>query len=62
MKNIIDKIWDAHVVCQKKRHPAVFAIDLILLHEVTSAQAFQMLEERNYSVFDTGRCLATLDS
>ena len=42
-ENIIEKIWDAHVV-PESGHPAVFAIDLMLLHEVTSAQAFDDLE------------------
>lgn len=60
-RSIIEKIWDAHVVTQTQGHPAVFAIDLLLLHEVTSAQAFDMLRERNIPAFDTSRCLATLD-
>jgi homoaconitase/3-isopropylmalate dehydratase large subunit len=41
----VQKIWDEHVVTQLENHPAVFFIDLMLIHEVTSAQAFQMLEE-----------------
>ena len=60
-KNIVEKIWDAHVVKQNPDHPTILAIDLILLHEVTSAQAFKTLEEKNLSVFDTSRCLATVD-
>lgn len=60
-QNIIDKIWQQHVVTEKPGHPAVFAIDLMLIHEVTSAQAFQMLEEKGLLVFDRGRLLATLD-
>lgn len=60
-QNIIEKIWDSHVVSQKDGHPAVFAIDLILLHEVTSVQAFRMLEEKGLEPFDRGRCLATID-
>ena len=31
-RNIIEKIWDAHVVSQQEGHPAVFAIDLMLIH------------------------------
>lgn len=61
MKNIIEKIWDAHVVEQKPGHPALFSIDFILLHEVTSAQAFQTLKERNLKVLDPKRFLATID-
>jgi 3-isopropylmalate/(R)-2-methylmalate dehydratase large subunit len=60
-RNIIDKIWDAHVVHEKQGHPTIFAIDLILLHEVTSAQAFRTLKEKGLSVFDTSRCVATVD-
>src|SRR3989338_8794858 len=60
-KNIIEKIWDVHVVKQLPGHPAVFAIDFGLLHEVTSAQAFQTLEERNIPVHDAKKFLATID-
>lgn len=60
-KNILDKIWDAHAIVTVEGHPAVFAIDLILLHEVTSAQAFDTLREKNLPVFDARRCIATVD-
>lgn len=60
-KNIVQKIWDAHVVKQLEGHPCVFAIDLMLLHEVTSAQAFQLIEERKIKVFDPSRLMATID-
>lgn len=60
-KNIIEKIWDAHVVHQSPGHPAIFAIDLTLLHEVTSAQAFKTLQERGLKVHRPKQCLATLD-
>jgi 3-isopropylmalate/(R)-2-methylmalate dehydratase large subunit len=61
VRNIIDKIWESHVVKQLDGHPAVFAIDLMMLHEVTSAQAFQQIEERKLKVFDPGRLMATID-
>lgn len=60
-KNIIEKIWDSHVVKWNSGHPAIFAIDFTLLHEVTSAQAFQALEERGLKVRYPERCLATID-
>ncbi len=60
-RNIIEKIWDEHVACKLSGHPEVLAIDLMLVHEVTSAQAFDVLRERKLAVFDTGRCVATLD-
>lgn len=46
---------------QKEGHPAVFAIDLQLLHEVTSAQAFAVLKKNNWPVWNKGRFLATVD-
>ncbi len=60
-RNIIEKIWDAHLVAQRENHPAVLAIDFMLLHEVTSPQAFELLRQRNLKPFDTTRLLATLD-
>ncbi|RMG40267.1 MAG: 3-isopropylmalate dehydratase large subunit [Candidatus Dadabacteria bacterium] len=60
-RNIIEKIWERHVIAEQEGHPAVLGIDLLLLHEVTSAQAFQMLEERNLTPFAPDMCVATLD-
>ncbi len=60
-RNIVEKIWDSHVVKKLEGHPAVFAVDLMLLHEVTSAQAFQTIEQKNLPVFDPKRLLATID-
>ena len=60
-QNIIDKIWQSHVVTQQRDHPAVFAIDFALLHEVTSAQAFTTLKNRSLALYDPSRFLATID-
>ena len=60
-KSIFEKIWQSHVVKQIEGHPAVFAIDLMLIHEVTSAQAFKTLEEKDLPVFDSSKLLATID-
>ena len=60
-RSLVEKIFDAHIVHQAEGHPSVFAIDFMLLHEVTSAQAFTMLRERGLPVFDPAACLATLD-
>ncbi len=60
-KNIVDKIWESHVVSQKEGHPSIFAVDLMLLHEVTSAQAFQTIESRNLAIRNPERLLATID-
>ncbi len=61
MKTIIEKIWDSHVVEHKEGFPDILAIDLQLVHEVTSPQAFQVLKERNLSVYAPQRTLATVD-
>lgn len=60
-RNIVEKIWDSHVVEQLDGHPAVFAIDLMLLHEVTSAQAFQEIEARGLKIAEPQRLVATID-
>jgi 3-isopropylmalate/(R)-2-methylmalate dehydratase large subunit len=59
--NIIDKIWHKHIVTSQTGFPDVFYIDRILLHEVTSAQAFAELEARNIQVRHKENILATID-
>jgi len=61
MKTIIEKIWDNHVVECKNGFPDILAIDLQLVHEVTSPQAFRVLKERNLPFFPPQRTLATVD-
>ena len=61
MKTIIEKIWDSHVVEHKIGFPDILSIDLQLVHEVTSPQAFQLLKERRRTVFAPFRTLATVD-
>jgi len=39
-KTLYDKIWDAHVVAQDPNGETILYIDLHLIHEVTSPQAF----------------------
>ncbi|MCH9633464.1 MAG: 3-isopropylmalate dehydratase large subunit [Chlamydiae bacterium] len=60
-QNIIEKIWNTHVVERRKGFPDILAIDLHLVHEVTSPQAFQMLREKKLPVFSTKQTLATID-
>lgn len=60
-KNLIEKIWERHVVKQHEGHPVIFAIDFTLLHEVTSAQAFQTLREKGLTLRHPGKYLATID-
>lgn len=60
-RNIVEKIWDAHVVVEKEGHPCVFAVDLMLLHEVTSAQAFATMKEKGIKIKEPARLMATID-
>ena len=60
-QNIIQKIWQKHTVAQKQGHPTIFGIDLQLVHEVTSPQAFSMLQNRNLPVKYPNKHIATLD-
>jgi 3-isopropylmalate/(R)-2-methylmalate dehydratase large subunit len=58
---LFDKIWDAHLVAQEAGSPAVLYIDLHLVHEVTSPQAFTGLREKGLVVRRTERTVATMD-
>ena len=60
-QNIIDKIWDAHVVHHEDGAPDVFFIDMMLIHEVTSPQAFTVLREKEMDFAFRERNYATLD-
>jgi 3-isopropylmalate/(R)-2-methylmalate dehydratase large subunit len=60
-RTLLDKIWEAHVVTQEPGSPAVLYIDLHLVHEVTSPQAFQTLRERGLKVRRPDKTLATVD-
>lgn len=60
-QNIVEKIWEKHIVEEKEGHPAVFYVDRLLMHEVTSAQAFSVLKERGLKVKNPEQCFATLD-
>ena len=60
-KTLFDKIWDKHIVAQEPDSPAVLYVDLHLVHEVTSPQAFQGLRERGLRVRRTDKTFATLD-
>jgi 3-isopropylmalate/(R)-2-methylmalate dehydratase large subunit len=61
MKTLFDKVWDAHVVLEEPGCPAVLSIDLHLVHEVTSPQAFAGLRARGLSVRRPDRTVATMD-
>jgi 3-isopropylmalate/(R)-2-methylmalate dehydratase large subunit len=60
-QNIIDKIWEQHIVLQKPGQPAILGVDLQLTHEVTSPQGFENLRHKNIQVKYPGKHVATLD-
>lgn len=60
-KTLFDKVWDAHVVDKIENGPQILYIDKHLIHEVTSPQAFNELEERGISVFRPNQIVATAD-
>ncbi len=60
-KTIIEKLWDAHVVSEKEGAPALIYIDLHLVHEVTSPQAFAGLRARGLKVRRPDLTFATTD-
>ena len=60
-KTLFDKVWDTHVVHEAPGRPSILYIDLHLVHEVTSPQAFAGLEERGLPVRRPERTLATMD-
>ncbi|HNS40243.1 MAG TPA: 3-isopropylmalate dehydratase large subunit, partial [Promineifilum sp.] len=60
-RTIIDKIWDDHIVSEAPDSPAVLYIDLHLIHEVTSPQAFSGLRQRGLKVRRPQQTVATID-
>lgn len=60
-QNIIDKIWNTHVIKREEGAPDVVFIDLQLLHEVTSPQAFDVLRKRELNFAHPERNFATID-
>jgi len=62
LKTLFDKVWERHVVVpQTPTNPATLYIDLHLIHEVTTPQAFTVLRERGLKVRRPDRTLATID-
>ena len=60
-KNIIEKVWEQHVVHREEGKPDLLYIDLHLIHEVTSPQAFEGLRLAGRKVRRTDLCFATMD-
>ena len=60
-RTLFEKIWDAHVVRAAENQPALLYIDLHLVHEVTSPQAFDGLRAANRRVRRPDLTVATID-
>src|SRR5687767_11513306 len=60
-KTMIEKIWDAHVVHSEPGKPDLLYIDLHLVHEVTSPQAFEGLRLAGRKVRRPNLTVATAD-
>src|SRR5918911_372202 len=60
-KTLFEKVWDAHLVRQEPNEPALLYIDLHLIHEVTTPQAFDGLKLAGRGVRRPDLTLATLD-
>jgi 3-isopropylmalate/(R)-2-methylmalate dehydratase large subunit len=60
-RTLFDKLWDAHVVCAAAGEPDLLYVDLHLVHEVTSPQAFDGLRSAGRSVRRPDLTVATVD-
>ncbi|HEY7503806.1 MAG TPA: 3-isopropylmalate dehydratase large subunit [Gemmatimonadales bacterium] len=61
MRTLFDKVWDAHLIRQDGAGPALLYVDLHLVHEVTSPQAFEGLRLAGRRVRRPDLTLATVD-
>src|ERR671927_1129650 len=61
MRTLFDKIYDAHAVREAAGEPALLYIDLHLVHEVTSPQAFDGLRAAGRTVRRPDLTVATVD-
>jgi 3-isopropylmalate/(R)-2-methylmalate dehydratase large subunit len=60
-RTIIEKVWDNHVVAERAGTPTLLYVDLHLVHEVTSPQAFSGLRERGLKVRRPDLTIGTTD-
>jgi len=60
-KTLFEKVWESHVVTEQPDSPAILYIDLHLIHEVTSPQAFTGLRQRGLKVRHPEKTFATMD-
>ncbi|HYB91791.1 MAG TPA: aconitase family protein, partial [Candidatus Binataceae bacterium] len=60
-RTLFEKIWSDHVVAEKAGAPSLLYIDLHLIHEVTSPQAFEGLRQTRRKIRALHRTFATMD-
>jgi 3-isopropylmalate/(R)-2-methylmalate dehydratase large subunit len=60
-KTLLDKLWDAHIVREARGEPTLLYIDLHLIHEVTSPQAFDGLRQAGRTVRRADLTFGTVD-
>jgi 3-isopropylmalate/(R)-2-methylmalate dehydratase large subunit len=61
-KTLFEKVWSDHIVIEESADaPAVLYIDLHLIHEVTTPQAFSLLQQQGLAVRRPDLTLATMD-
>jgi 3-isopropylmalate/(R)-2-methylmalate dehydratase large subunit len=60
-RSLFEKVWDEHVVCSPEQGLPLLYIDLHLVHEVTSPQAFEGLRMAGRKVRQPLRTVATVD-
>src|SRR5438874_8542678 len=60
-RTLFEKVWAAHVVQQLPEGPALLYVDLHLVHEVTSPQAFEGLRQAGRRVRRPALTVATVD-
>ncbi|AHG60379.1 3-isopropylmalate dehydratase large subunit [Buchnera aphidicola] len=60
-KTLYEKIYDSHVIHKDKNNVSILYIDLHLLHEVTSPQAFDSLRDKGRKVRQPKKTFATMD-
>jgi 3-isopropylmalate/(R)-2-methylmalate dehydratase large subunit len=60
-RTLFDRIWESHLVYAESGHPDLLYVDLHLIHEVTSPQAFEGLRSAGRRVRRPDLCVATID-
>lgn len=60
-RTLYEKIWAKHAVLEQQNQPSLLYIDLHLIHEVTSPQAFEGLRINNRKVRKPELTVATMD-